>query len=133
VSILEATGIDADLPTAPSLLSGNPDSSPVFTETLYGLKAPFPRRRFDEHGLLLSCRQGRHKYVWREPDGSELLFDLTDDPSETRSLIGDPTVDTEETALREATRRRAGEIGVRDARSKLDAAVRALAASMELR
>lgn len=132
VSILEVAGVDAGMPDAPSLVSGSPAPDPVFTETLSGLKAPFPRRRFDEHGLLLCCRQGRHKYVWREEDGSEQLFDLVADPEERHDLTGDDTVTEQERTLRDAVRRRAEDIRARDARAKLASTARAVGAAMGL-
>ncbi|MBN2564943.1 MAG: sulfatase-like hydrolase/transferase [Candidatus Eisenbacteria bacterium] len=139
VSILEAAGVASDMRTSsdryapPSLLEGVPSNGPVFTETLYGVRAPFPRRRFDEHGLLMACRFGRHKYVWREMDGAEQLFDVVADRGEKRDLLGTPAVAQAEDMLRSAVRRRATEIGIRDSRAKLDAATRTLATSMGLR
>jgi arylsulfatase A-like enzyme len=129
VSVREAVGISgggAPGTEAPSLLSGVPVDGPVFTETLHGVRAPFPRRRFDEHTLLLSCRQGAHKYVWRESDGAEQLFDLDADPGEQMNLIGRSNVSLAEQALRHAIRERAARIGVHDARAKLRESVRRL-------
>jgi arylsulfatase A-like enzyme len=118
---------------APSLLSGSPGDSPVFTETLYGVRAPFPRRRFDEHSLLIACRRGQHKYVWREEDGHEELFDLSADPGERVNLIGRPDVAPIEGALRASVRERAARIGVLDARAKLGESTRRLGRSMGIR
>jgi len=139
VSIREAAGVEpgvhahGEAHVPPGLLSGSPAAHHVFTETLYGVRAPFPRRRFDEHTLLIACRAGRYKYVWREEDGGEQMFDVIADPCEKRDLLGTPSVASEEQALRNAVRGRAREIGMRDARAKLDAAARALAVSMGLR
>lgn len=129
-SILTAAGIDHGMGDVPSLLSGAPDSGPVFTETLYGVRAPFPRRRFDESALLIACRLGRHKYVWREDDGAEQLFDLDADPGERENLIGQSEVAAVESELRGAVRERAARIGVLDARAKLNESVRRLGRSM---
>ena len=130
VSVLEAAGIEGGTVGAPSLLSGAPDDEPVFTETLYGVRAPFPRRRFDEHSLLMACRRGSHKYIWREDDGTELLFDVDVDPGERDNLIGRGEVATVEDALRREVRHRAARIGVLDARAKLTESVRRLGKSM---
>jgi arylsulfatase A-like enzyme len=46
--------------------------------------------RFGEYGDLRMIRTDRHKLVWRFPDGPHELFDLVDDPRETRNLAGDP-------------------------------------------
>jgi arylsulfatase A-like enzyme len=131
-SILEVAGGDAGefAEAAPALLSGAPGDGPVFTETLYGVRAPFPRRRFDEHSLLIACRRGSHKYVWREEDGRERLFDLSKDPDERSSLIGLRNVASVEEALRAAVRERAARIGVLDARAKLSESTRRLGRSM---
>ena len=117
---------------APSLLAGAPGSGPVFTETLLGVRAPFPRRRFDEHALLIACRRGSHKYVWREEDGAEQLFDLDSDPGEKENLIGQSDVSGVEAELRAAVRGRSTRIGVLDARSKLSGSVRKLGKSIGL-
>lgn len=130
VSIREASGLPSGGEHAPSLLAGAPGSGPVFTETLLGVRAPFPRRRFDEHSLLIACRLGPHKYVWREKDGAEQLFDLNSDPGEKENLIGRSGVSGVETELRAAVRGRAARIGVLDARSKLSGSVRKLGRSI---
>jgi arylsulfatase A-like enzyme len=137
VSVREAAGLAAPSagqadaqPSASSLLSGRPCAGPLFTETLHGVRAPFPRRRFDEHSLLIACRAGPHKYVWRESDGAEQLFDLEADPGEQASLIGQAEVSSIEESLRNAVRERAARIGVLDARAKLGESVRRLGRSM---
>ena len=130
VSIREASGLPSGAEQAPSLLAGAPGGGPVFTETLLGVRAPFPRRRFDEHALLIACRRGPHKYVWREEDGAEQLFDLDSDPGEKENLIGRSDVAGAETELRAAVRARAARIGVLDARSKLTGSVRKLGKSI---
>ncbi len=129
-SILEAAGVRGGPGSAPSLLSGEPAVVPVFTETLYGVRAPFPRRRFDGSTLLIACRMGPHKYVWREDDGAEQLFDLDADPGERVNLIGQSEVAGVEHELRRAVRERAARIGVLDARAKLNESVRKLGRSM---
>ena len=129
-SILAAAGVESTSGGAPSLLSGVPVAGPVFTETLYGVRAPFPRRRFDESTLLIACRRGPHKYVWREDDGAEQLFDLDADPGERENLIGRSDVAGAERELRGAVRERAARIGVLDARAKLNESVRKLGKSM---
>jgi arylsulfatase A-like enzyme len=129
-SILTAAGVDGGFAGAPSLLSGVPAAGPVFTETLYGVRAPFPRRRFDESALLIACRRGPHKYVWREADGVEQLFDLDADPGERENLIGRSDVAGAERELRSAVRERAARIGILDARAKLNESVRKLGKSM---
>ncbi len=133
VSILQAAGVEAEMGGAPGLLSGRPSGETVLSETLFGVRAPFPRRRFDEHTLLIAARKGRHKYVWREEDGVEELFDVVADPGETRDLIGSAGVTDVERELRAAVRDRAREISVRDARAKLSERVRALGRSMNIR
>ena len=130
VSIREVAGLSGEVQHAPSLLAGAPGSEPVFTETLLGVRAPFPRRRFDEHTLLIACRRGAHKYVWREEDGAEQLFDLGSDPGEKENLIGRSDVAGAEAELRVAVRERAARIGVLDARAKLSESVRKLGRSM---
>ncbi|MCK4510540.1 sulfatase-like hydrolase/transferase, partial [bacterium] len=130
VSIREVAGLPGGVQHAPSLLAGAPGGEPVFTETLLGVRAPFPRRRFDEHTLLIACRRGAHKYVWREEDGAEQLFDLDSDPGEKENLIGRPDVAGAEAELRAAVRERAARIGVLDARAKLGESVRRLGRSM---
>jgi arylsulfatase A-like enzyme len=130
VSIREVAGLPRGAQDAPSLLAGTPGGEPVFTETLLGVRAPFPRRRFDEHTLLITCRQGPHKYVWREEDGAEQLFDLDADPGEKENLMGRPDVAEVEEELRAAVRGRAARIGVLDARAKLSESVRKLGRSM---
>jgi arylsulfatase A-like enzyme len=115
---------------APSLLSGLPPARPVFTETLYGVRTPFPRRRFDENTLLIACRKGPYKYVWREEDGDERLFDLDADAGERVDLIGRPEVSTVEGELRAAVRERAARIGVLDARAKVSEGARRLGRSL---
>lgn len=129
-SILEVAGVNGGPGSAPSLMSGEPPDVPVFTETLYGVRAPFPRRRFDESTLLIACRTGPHKYVWREEDGEEQLFDLDADPGERVNLIGRSEVADAERGLRSAVRERAARIGVLDARAKLNDSVRKLGRSM---
>ena len=133
VSILEAAGIESESGSAPSLLSGVPAAEPVFTETLYRVIVPFPRHRFDQHTLLIACRRGPHKYVWREEDGAEQLFDLDSDPGEKENLMGRPDVAGVEAELRAAVRGRAARIGVLDARAKLSESVRKLGGSMGIR
>jgi len=130
VSILQAAGVDSDPGSAPSLLGGDPPDDPVFTETLYGVRAPFPRRRFDEHSLLVACRQGPYKYAWWERDGTEQLFDTDADPGERKNLIGSGEVTAIEERLRGAVRERAARIGVLDARAKLGESVRRLGRSL---
>ncbi len=130
VSIREVAGLPGGVQHAPSLLAGAPGGEPVFTETLLGVRAPFPRRRFDEHTLLIACRRGAHKYVWREEDGAEQLFDLDSDPGEKENLIGRPDVAGAEAELRAAVRERAARIGVLDARAKLGESVRRLGRSI---
>ncbi|MCK4410525.1 MAG: sulfatase-like hydrolase/transferase [Candidatus Eisenbacteria sp.] len=130
VSIRDVAGLPSGGEQAPSLLAGAPGSEPVFTETLFGVRAPFPRRRFDEHTLLIACRRGAHKYVWREKDGAEQLFDLDSDPGEKENLIGRSDVAAAEAVLRAAVRGRAARIGVMDARAKLSESVRKLGRSM---
>ena len=130
VSIREVAGLPNGVEHAPSLLAGAPGGEPVFTETLLGVRAPFPRRRFDEHTLLIACRRGPHKYVWREEDGAEQLFDLDSDPGEKESLMGRPDVAGVEAELRAVVRGRAARIGVLDARAKLNESVRTLGRSM---
>ena len=130
VSIREAAGLPSGGEHAPSLLAGAPGSEPVFTETLLGVRTPFPRRRFDEHTLLIACRRGRHKYVWREKDGAELLFDLDSDLGEKENLIGRSDVAGVEAELRAAVRGRAARIGILDTRAKLSESVRKLGRSM---
>jgi arylsulfatase A-like enzyme len=125
-----AAGTAALQKGAPSLLSGARGDGPVFTETLLGVRAPFPRRRFDEHPLLIACREGVHKYVWRESDGEEQLFDLDVDPGESVNLIGRSEVSSVEEQLRSAVRERAARIGVLDARAKLRESTRRLGRSM---
>jgi arylsulfatase A-like enzyme len=132
VSILQAAGADTELGGAPSLLEDVPAGDLVFTETLYGVRAPFPRRRFDEHSLLIACRQGEHKYVWWERDGTEQLFDTDADPGERKNLIGHADLSDVEDGLRGAVRERAAKIGVLDARAKLGESVRRLGRSMGL-
>ena len=133
VSITELAGLASRVGDAPSLLSGTPRTKPVFTETLYGVRAPFPRRRFDEHALLIACRAGRYKYVWREEDGAEELFDLDADPSEKVSLIGEPETAAVEGELRASVRKRAADIAVSDARAKLAESARRLGRSVGIR
>lgn len=129
--IAEAAGIDGGVFGDPSgLLTGAPPAGPVFTEALYGVRAPFPRKRFDEHGLLVAAREGSHKYIWREEDGAEQLYDLSSDPGETESLIGRAEAVEAEERLRAAVRERAREIGVADERAKLTERVRRLGRSM---
>jgi hypothetical protein len=130
VSIRQVAGLVSSVEHAPSLLAGAPGREPVFTETLLGVRAPFPRRRFDEHSLLIACREGAHKYVWRESDGAEQLFDLDADPGEQENLIGRSEVSSVEQALRGAVLERAARIGVLDARAKLRESVRELGRSM---
>jgi len=125
VSIREVAGLPGGVQDAPSLLAGTPGGEPVFTETLLGVRAPFPRRRFDGHTLLITCRRGPHKYVWREEDGAEQLFDLDSDPGERENLVA-----AVEAELRAAVRGRAARIGVLDARAKLSESVRKLGRSM---
>ncbi|MGC9318789.1 MAG: sulfatase/phosphatase domain-containing protein, partial [Armatimonadota bacterium] len=38
----------------------------------------------------MALTDGREKYIWDPKDGSEQLFDLTEDPSECHDLSGDP-------------------------------------------
>jgi arylsulfatase A-like enzyme len=131
--IASAAGLGGDtFGDASGLLEGTPPAGPVFTEALYGVRAPFPRKRFDEHGLLVAAREGSHKYIWREEDGAEQLFDLSCDPGETESLIGREEAAGAEEHLRAAVRQRAREIGVADARAKLTDRVRRLGRSMGL-
>lgn len=130
VSIREVAGLPGCVQDAPSLLAGTPGGEPVFTETLLGVRAPFPRRRFDDHTLLITCRRGPHKYVWREEDGAEQLFDLDSDPGERENLMGRPDVAGVEAELRAAVRGRAARVGVLDARAKLSESVRKLGRSM---
>jgi len=132
-SALQAAGLEAsrlECREAPSLLAGASGDAPVFTETLYGVRAPFPRWRFDEHSLLIACRKGDHKLVWREEDGSESLFDLATDPGERADLAGRTEVSSVEAELRAAVRERAARIGVLDARARLLESTRRLGRSM---
>ena len=43
---------------------------------------------FDEYGPVRMIRRGRWKYVHRYPDGPHELYDMENDPDETKNLYG---------------------------------------------
>ena len=66
-----------------------PNISRDFTGILTG--QPDPRRQeafvFDEYGATRMMIAGDYKFIKRYHDGSRLLFNLTEDPGETRNLM----------------------------------------------
>jgi choline-sulfatase len=50
----------------------------------------WPQRQVCEYGDVRMVRTERYKLVRRLPDGPDLLFDLAEDPRETRSVHDDP-------------------------------------------
>jgi arylsulfatase A-like enzyme len=53
-------------------------------------RAPWPDHVFGEYGNLRMVRTRDYKLVRRYPDGPSHLFDLAQDPRETRSFLDDP-------------------------------------------
>lgn len=132
-SITEIAGVDADFGTAPSLLESAPAAAPVLTETLYGMRAPFPRVRLDEFSFLMTCRTADRKYVWCEESGSEELFDLKADPAESRNVIEEGAYADAAQDLASIVKKRATQASVFEARADLVSRVTRVARAMRAR
>ena len=58
--------------------------------------------QFGEYGNLRMAHDGRYKLIRRYPEGPDELFDLTQDPRETRNRIDDPELEPVISCLDEA-------------------------------
>ncbi len=128
-TVLELAQGDGGFGPAPSLLAGAPSEGPTFTETLEGAVVPFPKRRLDGFDRLISARDGRFKYVWRE-GGDDEFFDICADSEESVSLIDEAAYAGDVARLKAAAEKRAREIGVADARAKLADRTRVVASAL---